>query len=188
MVLRFPASEAHYNTTPTSSARRRHSCPEDIVSITPPASRRWPPLGRHYQPRSPTRHVLAHRCRKLVVLDRDLAVHRLRRLRMFLRARARFRGPHSTAVNSLEELVPPYATALETATTRSPFTVGLDTENRVPYRAAKCLNGSPANARYRHGECTPIMIKMDVEGYEGCTPAALARDRMQVVDLETITL
>jgi FkbM family methyltransferase len=96
------------------------------------------------------------------------------------------------AVNSLEKLVTLHALALGDHDDDVPFTVGLDSTNKVAPAGQKNIR----MVRQRTldavmGEHTPIMIKMDVEGYEENVlrgaPAVLARNRLQAIELETIT-
>ena len=96
------------------------------------------------------------------------------------------------AINSLEALVTIYELALGSAEGEVPFTVGLDTVNKVAASGEK-------NVRITRqerldtlvGAAKPAMIKMDVEGYEeevlrGALDL-LENECLKVIELETVT-
>jgi FkbM family methyltransferase len=71
------------------------------------------------------------------------------------------------AINSLGEFVAVHALALGDRHDEVPFTVGLDTQNKVispGHENIRMVRQHMVDAMV--GESTPIMIKIDVEGYE----------------------
>jgi FkbM family methyltransferase len=96
------------------------------------------------------------------------------------------------AINELEGLVTVHECALGPTICEVPFTLGLDTVNKVAAANDK-------NVRIVHqeqldnliGVSQPIMIKMDVEGYEEevlqGAKALLANPCLKVIELETVT-
>jgi FkbM family methyltransferase len=96
------------------------------------------------------------------------------------------------AVNSLEELVTVHTLALGDCDDEVPFTVGLDTVNKIaPAEQEDIRMVRQQMLDAVMGESTPIMIKIDVEGYEENVlrgaQAVLVRDRLQAIELETVT-
>jgi FkbM family methyltransferase len=99
----------------------------------------------------------------------------------------------NVSLNGLEDLVVLNAFALGHCEDELRFTVGLDTANRV-------APAGQGNVRMIHQQMldavmgdttTPVMIKIDVEGYEENVllgaQAVLARDHLQAIELETVT-
>jgi FkbM family methyltransferase len=96
------------------------------------------------------------------------------------------------SVNSLDAIVTVYECALGAASGEVPFTVGLDTMNKIAAANDK-------NVRIVRQErldtliagSQPIMTKIDVEGYEEDVlrgaEAFLAHPRLKVIELETVT-
>lgn len=99
----------------------------------------------------------------------------------------------NVAINSLDELVKVYECALGAEQGEVPFTVGLDTVNRIA--AANDKNVRTIRVERLDtviADSQPIMIKVDVEGTEeGVLQGAdelLANPCLKVVELETVTL
>jgi FkbM family methyltransferase len=98
----------------------------------------------------------------------------------------------NVAINGVESLVTIYEQALGRDAGEIPFTIGLDTINRVAAPGEK-------NVRMVHqdrldaliGTARPVMIKMDVEGYEEevlrGAQVLLGKECLKVVELETVT-
>jgi FkbM family methyltransferase len=96
------------------------------------------------------------------------------------------------AINELNGLVTVYECALGPTQGEIPFTVGRDTVNKV-------ASADDKNVRIVRqeqlddliGAAQPIMIKMDVEGYEECVlrgaTALLANQCLKIIELETVT-
>ncbi len=96
------------------------------------------------------------------------------------------------AINKLDNLVTVHECALGPTTGEVPFTVGLDCINKV-------ASADDKNVRIVRqeqldnliGAAQPIMIKMDVEGYEEAVlrgaQALLANPCLKVIELETVT-
>jgi FkbM family methyltransferase len=107
--------------------------------------------------------------------------------------------PHTTCnlkrnieVNRLNELVRVYELALGASDTVISFTVGQDTVNKVATSEDKNVQ----NVRQQPldnliGSHRPVMIKMDVEGYEEevlrGAQSLLANDCLQLIEIETVT-
>jgi FkbM family methyltransferase len=98
----------------------------------------------------------------------------------------------NVSLNCLEELVTLHALALGHCEDEVHFTVGLDTENRVA--TAEQENIQMVRQQMLDvviGSATPVMIKIDVEGYEENVlrgaRAILARNQLQAIELETVT-
>jgi FkbM family methyltransferase len=97
------------------------------------------------------------------------------------------------ALNSLDDLVTLHTFVLGDCDSEVPFTVGLDTMNKVV--AAEGQLNVRILPQHRLdtviGESTPIMIKLDVEGYEENVlrgaATVLARTHLQAIELETTT-
>jgi FkbM family methyltransferase len=95
-------------------------------------------------------------------------------------------------INGLENLVTVFEFALGPSKAEIPFTIDLDTTNKVATEGVK-------NVRMVHQEmldtltanCTPVMVKMDVEGYEEevlrGAQATLAIKSLKAIELETVT-
>jgi FkbM family methyltransferase len=95
-------------------------------------------------------------------------------------------------INRLESLVTVHEVALGPAEGEVPFTVGLDTINKV---------AEPGGAGVRMveqkrldtviGERTPVMMKIDVEGYDDAVldgaEVVLANRALRVIQIETVT-
>jgi FkbM family methyltransferase len=98
----------------------------------------------------------------------------------------------NVAVNHLEPLVKIYGCALGSAKGEVPFTIGLDTVNRVAVAQSKDARMVPQDRLDSLvGEGLPIMLKIDVEGYEEevllGAQAVLAKTSLKVIEIETIT-
>ena len=98
----------------------------------------------------------------------------------------------NVALNGLEGLVTAYELALGATHGEIPFTIGLDTVNRVAAtgeRNVRKIRQEPLDALI--GAAQPVMIKMDVEGYEEevlrGAPALLANESLNVIELESVT-
>jgi FkbM family methyltransferase len=99
----------------------------------------------------------------------------------------------NVSLNGLEDLVVLNAFALGHCEDELRFTVGLDTANRV----APAEQGNVRTIRQQmldvvmEDTVTPVMIKIDVEGYEENVllgaQSVLARDCLQAIELETVT-
>jgi FkbM family methyltransferase len=95
-------------------------------------------------------------------------------------------------LNDLNSLVTVYELALGSTAGEVPFTVGQDTENRVVTNAGdtniRMVNQQPLDALNR-ADAQPIMIKMDVEGYEEEVlrggQRLLANEALKVIEIET---
>jgi FkbM family methyltransferase len=95
-------------------------------------------------------------------------------------------------INNLDGRVTVYELALGDAESEISFTIGLDTMNRVAAVGDKNVR----SVRQQQldtliGEYQPVMIKMDVEGYEEevfrGAQALLANKCLKVIELETVT-
>jgi FkbM family methyltransferase len=96
------------------------------------------------------------------------------------------------AINELDSLVTVYECALGPTQGEVPFTVGLDTMNRVATANDKKVRIVRQDRLDKLvGTSQPIMIKMDVEGYEQNVlrgaEALLANPCLKVIELETVT-
>ncbi len=96
------------------------------------------------------------------------------------------------AINELDGLVTVFECALGPTQGEVPFTVGLDTVNRVAAANDKKVRIVRQERLDKLvGTSQPIMIKMDVEGYEGDllrgAEALLANPCLKVIELETVT-
>jgi FkbM family methyltransferase len=98
----------------------------------------------------------------------------------------------NVAVNGLEGLVTIYERALGGTQSEISFTVGLDTINRVASvgeKNVRMVRQERLDALI--GTAKPIMIKIDVEGYEEevlrGAQDLLAKECLNVVELETVT-
>jgi FkbM family methyltransferase len=98
----------------------------------------------------------------------------------------------NVAINGLDELVRLYNCALGASEGEVRFTVGLDTVNRV----AADQDRNTRSIRQRSldtivSDKSPIMIKIDVEGYEEevlCgSQRMLANQSLKVIEMETVT-
>jgi FkbM family methyltransferase len=95
-------------------------------------------------------------------------------------------------LNDLNSFVTVYELALGSAEGKVPFTVGQDTVNRVVTNAGdkniRMVNQQPLDA-LNHADAQPIMIKMDVEGYEEevlrGAQRLLANETLKVIEIET---
>lgn len=92
-------------------------------------------------------------------------------------------------VNGLEDLVEVHETALGERDGEVAFTVGRDSTNRVAEAGETSRRVSVARLDTIVGSAKPIMIKMDVEGYEeqvvrGAS-ATLQKPELKVIELET---
>jgi FkbM family methyltransferase len=94
-------------------------------------------------------------------------------------------------LNDLNNFVTVYEFALGSTEGEVPFTVGQDTVNRVATNARgkniRMVNQQPLDALNR-ADTHPIMIKMDVEGYEEevlrGAQRLLANEALKVIDIE----
>ena len=95
-------------------------------------------------------------------------------------------------INNLDGRVTVYELALGDAESEISFTIGLDTMNKVAAVGDKNVR----SVRQQQldtliGEYQPVMIKMDVEGYEEevfrGAQALLANKCLKVIELETVT-
>lgn len=98
----------------------------------------------------------------------------------------------NTALNGLESLISLHEVALGAEEGEVAFTVGLDTVNRVnpapgqPSRTVRQTTLSKAAGAER-----PVMMKLDVEGYEDAVlagaAAVLSCPSLKVIEIETVT-
>lgn len=98
----------------------------------------------------------------------------------------------NVAINGLEGLVTIYERALGGTQGEIPFTVGLDTINRVAAFGEKNVRLiRQERLDVLIGTAEPVMIKMDVEGYEEevlrGAQGLLAKECLKVIELETVT-
>jgi FkbM family methyltransferase len=98
----------------------------------------------------------------------------------------------NVAVNHLESLVKIYECALGNAKGEVPFTIGLDTVNRVAVAQNRNVRMVPQDRLDSLvGGDLPIMLKIDVEGYEEevllGAQAVLGKPSLKVIEIETIT-
>jgi FkbM family methyltransferase len=98
----------------------------------------------------------------------------------------------NVAINGLENLVTIYERALGRDAGEIPFTIGLDTINRVAgpdENNVRMVRQERLDALI--GTAKPVMMKMDVEGYEeevlGGAQDLLRKECLKVVELETVT-
>ena len=98
----------------------------------------------------------------------------------------------NVAINDLDELVTVYEAAVGNVESMVPFTVGLDTVNKVAQPGEtgtrivrQCRLDDVASAD------NPIMVKIDIEGYEEAAldgaHVLLAKPSLKVIEIETVT-
>jgi FkbM family methyltransferase len=99
----------------------------------------------------------------------------------------------NVAINNLDDLVTIHECALGDTKATIPFTIGLDTVNKVATAYAnnvRLVRQERLDALI--GGAQPVMIKMDVEGYEEAVirgSVNLLRNKcLKVIELETVTI
>ena len=99
---------------------------------------------------------------------------------------------HNISLNGLDKLASVQRTAVGDSIGTVSFTIGLDTVNRVSTAPSETTQEVPVTTLDQYfGDEPPIMLKLDVEGFEEHAIAGakkiLRSDRLQVVALETIS-
>ena len=98
----------------------------------------------------------------------------------------------NVSINHLDELVTVYEAAVGNVESMVPFTVGLDTVNKV---AQPGLTGTRMVRQFRLDDVaaadSPIMVKIDIEGYEEAAldgaHVLLAKPSLKAIEIETVT-